>query len=84
MSGSIGSKWEYPYPTDWEDQIKEENKLQLHFENWQRGKQDKQGHCFWFVGGGPGSGKSRFLDEFPKVLQNAAAGIENCAELRED
>jgi hypothetical protein len=82
LCDSIGSKWEFQSPTDWGDQINEENKFLFHFEDWERGEIDKHRHCFWFIAGGPGCGKSRSLDEFPKVLQNAASRIENSDRLQ--
>ena len=82
MCSSMGSTWEFQFPEDWISQMVEDDKLKNHFEYWQKGITDKQGHFFWFISGGPGSGKSRCLDEFPKILRAAVSRMPNCEDFR--
>jgi hypothetical protein len=80
---TLGSSWRFQFPQTWVNQINHFESLQMHFVNWQKGLTDKGNHVFWFIGAGPGCGKSRCLDEFPEILRLAAAELQNCDELQQ-
>jgi hypothetical protein len=71
--------WEYQ-PSESNQTLLKEN-LPLHFASWQQGKEDKQLHPVFMVLSGPGTGKSRLLDEMPVLCCEAvptdAAGLGN-------
>ena len=62
--------------------MNKDDRLRDHFESWQNGNTDKQLHFFWFISAGPGSGKSRCLDEFPGILRTAVSQQPNCKTLQ--
>ncbi|EEY60758.1 crinkler (CRN) domain-containing protein [Phytophthora infestans T30-4] len=51
--------------------------LLQHYQAWQDGNQDKQNHALDVVVGGPGTGKSRTIDEMKNLLCKAAEQSEN-------
>ncbi|KAE8962502.1 hypothetical protein PR001_g29687 [Phytophthora rubi] len=66
LVGSTGAKWDF------------QNSLNIgslsyaigqHYQAWTQGKTDKRSHPLFVCLDGPGTGKSRLLDEFPDVLQ---------------
>ncbi len=67
---SDGHVWEYQGKSELADTIKDP--LVEHYDAWQDGRQDKQSHALFLVLSGPGTGKSRMLDEMQNLLCAAA------------
>ncbi|KAE9266940.1 hypothetical protein PR003_g31946 [Phytophthora rubi] len=66
LVGSIGANWDF------------QNSLNIgnlsyaigqHYQAWTKGKTDKRSHPLFVCSGGPGTGKSKLLDELPNVLR---------------
>ena len=57
-----GKDWEYQPSKKLLDQLSET--LPSHYEAWTLGKADKQEHPIYLLWAGPGTGKSRGLEEF--------------------
>lgn len=43
--------------------------IPLHFNSWKQKKYDKQLHPLFFIASGPGTGKSRLCQEFPRIIK---------------
>jgi hypothetical protein len=69
---SYGSKWKY----QWIAGDVFSGPLQIHFDSWKNLSTDKSTHPLILALSGPGTGKSRFLDELPDLLTNYSIGRE--------
>jgi len=69
---SYGSKWKYQWVAG--DIFSEH--LQTHFDSWKISATDKSTHPIILALSGPGTGKSRFLDELPHLLRIYSNGKE--------
>jgi len=67
---SSGKDWEYQGKSDLAITIKDP--LVKHYQEWEDGSEDKQNHPLFLVLSGPGTGKSRMLDEMQVLLCLAA------------
>ncbi|KAG7376546.1 hypothetical protein PHYPSEUDO_013157 [Phytophthora pseudosyringae] len=70
LCGSTGQDW--PYQGAAELGARLADPLAQHYDAWQKGNQDKQNHALFLVLSGPGTGKSRMLDEMQGLLCEAA------------
>jgi hypothetical protein len=70
LCGSPGHAWLYQGRT--ELAVSVVAPLVQHYKAWQDGKTDKQVHSLFLVLSGPGTGKSRMLDEMKGLLRTAA------------
>ena len=61
--------WKYQSNSNLLDDLK--GSLLEHYDNWKAGKTDKQIHSAYFLFSGPGTGKSRTLDEFQRLCIEA-------------
>eukprot|EP00644_Phytophthora_capsici_P001142 jgi/Phyca11/129711/e_gw1.86.23.1 len=64
---SEGATWDFQNPLD-NEQLS--NAIRKHYDAWKRGYYDKILHPLFTCWSGPGTGKSRLLDEFPKLLKD--------------
>ena len=69
MLYTSGKDWEYQPGTKLLGQLKDS--LLKHHQNWKDGATDKQMHPAYFLFSGPGTGKSRTLDEFQQLCIDA-------------
>ncbi|KAH9149409.1 hypothetical protein AeRB84_007517 [Aphanomyces euteiches] len=74
---SSGQDWPYQGASNLAVQLTES--LAQHYKSWQEKNQDKQNHAIIVVSSGPGTGKSRMLDEMKGLLCEAAARLKNQA-----
>jgi hypothetical protein len=70
---SLGSNWEYQPDPYWSEMIRSE--IELHYDNWKQGVFGRTSHLLFLCSGAPGSGKSRLLDEFPRLVKESVRGI---------
>ncbi|KAE9013785.1 hypothetical protein PF011_g8333 [Phytophthora fragariae] len=63
---SIGAKWDFQNSLDLGNLS---YAIGQHYQAWRDGKTDKRTHPLFVCLDGPGTGKSRLLDEFPNVLK---------------
>jgi len=73
--GSSGRDWEYQGRTELVNKI--EAPLVKHYNAWKDRRDDKQSHALFLVLSGPGTGKSRMLDEMKVLLYKAAEQSKN-------
>lgn len=66
LVGSTGANWDFQNSLDLGNLA---SAISHHYQAWKNGKTDKQSHPLFVCLNGPGTGKSRLLDEFPNVLQ---------------
>ena len=66
LVATTGAKWDFQNSLDLGHL---ESAIDCHYQAWKDGKTDKQSHPLFTCFDGPGTGKSRLLDEFPDVLQ---------------
>jgi hypothetical protein len=72
LCNSSGLKWNYQWIS--EDIFSEP--IKLHFDSWKRSSTDETTHPIILALSGPGTGKSRFLDELPVLLKKYSDGQE--------
>ncbi|KAK1930433.1 hypothetical protein P3T76_014104 [Phytophthora citrophthora] len=70
LCSSHGSTWKYQGKPELVETLVEP--LVGHYNAWKRGDEDKQNHALHLVMSGPGTGKSRMLDEMKGLLYEAA------------
>ncbi|KAG1711953.1 hypothetical protein DVH05_009193 [Phytophthora capsici] len=75
LCSSTGSKWEYQGGKELVEALAKP--LVDHYNAWKLGNQDKQSHPLPLVLSGPGTGKSRMLDEMKGLLCEAAMRSED-------
>jgi hypothetical protein len=70
-----GCKWEYQTDSGISGVLQKE--IQMHYTNWQQEVNEK--HCHpWFLSlSGSGTGKSRLLGEFLRLVKESVSGIDN-------
>jgi hypothetical protein len=51
--------------------------IHLHYINWRDGVRDALGHTLFLCMSGPGTGKSRLLNEFPRLVKESVSGIDD-------
>lgn len=74
-----GLNWDYqPDPTIFTTLRQE---VQMHYERWRDKNTDKQGHPLFLCRSGPGTGKSRLLQEFPRLVKESVSGIDGLQQL---
>ncbi|KAG1688979.1 hypothetical protein DVH05_010248 [Phytophthora capsici] len=73
LCGSSGCDWAYQGASELVETLKDP--LVTHYKAWQVGNKDKRNHPLHLVLSGPGTGKSRMLDEMKNLL--CAAAIES-------
>ncbi|KAI9994926.1 hypothetical protein PInf_011773 [Phytophthora infestans] len=66
LVGTTGATWDFQNSLDLGNLA---SAIGCHYEAWRDGKTDKRSHPLFVCLDGPGTGKSRLLDEFPNVLQ---------------
>ncbi|EEY65407.1 crinkler (CRN) family protein, partial [Phytophthora infestans T30-4] len=66
LVGTTGAKWDFQNSLDLGNLA---SAIGSHYEAWRDGKTDKRTHPLFVCLDGPGTGKSRLLDEFPNILQ---------------
>jgi hypothetical protein len=73
LVSSVGKEWTFQRS----EKIMEKLKFALprHWQAWREEKEDKKNHPLFLVFSGPGTGKSRLLDEFQSMSVDA---VENC------
>jgi hypothetical protein len=69
-----GSKWKYQEDPELCNTLQKE--IQIHYDNWVAGVRDKQKHPLFLCMSGPGTGKSRLLNEFPRLVKESVSGID--------
>ncbi|GMF34865.1 unnamed protein product [Phytophthora lilii] len=75
LCGSAGSDWPYQGIADVASVLM--HPLVEHYEAWQCGSRDEQTHPIFLALSGPGTGKSRTLDEMQTLLKEAAKQANN-------
>ncbi|TMW61127.1 hypothetical protein Poli38472_013590 [Pythium oligandrum] len=76
-SASVGSTWDFQSPFD----VNEISKtMRKHYRAWKEKRDDKSCHPIFTCIDGPGTGKSRLLDEFPRMLQEELVYPPNCED----
>ncbi|KAF1324559.1 hypothetical protein FI667_g9722, partial [Globisporangium splendens] len=73
LVSTAGTAWDFQNPLDLPT-ISEA--IRRHYQAWGEGMHDKRRHPVFMCLGGPGTGKSRLLDEFPTVVQRQVFGDE--------
>ncbi|KAI9994921.1 hypothetical protein PInf_011764 [Phytophthora infestans] len=66
LVGTTGANWDFQNSLDLGNLA---SAIGRHYQAWRDGKTDKRSHPLFVCLDGPGTGKSRLLDEFPNVLQ---------------
>ncbi|KAI9994773.1 hypothetical protein PInf_011604 [Phytophthora infestans] len=66
LVGTTGAKWDFQNSLDLGNLA---SAIGCHYQAWRDGKTDKRTHPLFVCLDGPGTGKSRLLDEFPNILQ---------------
>ncbi|GMF24240.1 unnamed protein product [Phytophthora lilii] len=66
LATTPGAQWDFQHPPEYTEVA---TALRTHYETWKENKQDKMNHPLFLCLDGPGTGKSRFLDEFPTILR---------------
>jgi hypothetical protein len=77
-----GSKWEYQCDPTFHGILRSE--IKMHFDNWKGKRSDKQGHPLFLCLSGPGTGKSRLLNEFPRLIKESISGIKGLEQFVEN
>jgi hypothetical protein len=72
LCGTRGRNWKYQGNPAWNEIFRSE--IEGHYENWKMQISDKQCHPLFLTLGGPGTGKSRLLDEFHFILKDSLSG----------
>ena len=79
MVYTLGANWKYQESP--KDLKTLSESLPKHFESWQKKESDKQKHPLYLIWSGPGTGKSRLLNEFQNLCVHATIGDKNFSEL---
>nr|QUJ09334.1 crinkler 7 [Plasmopara viticola] len=66
LVATTGANWDFQNSLDLGNLA---SAIGRHYQAWRDGKTDKRSHPLFVCLDGPGTGKSRLLDEFPNVLQ---------------
>ncbi|KAI9994914.1 hypothetical protein PInf_011754 [Phytophthora infestans] len=66
LVGTTGATWDFQNSLDLGNLA---SAIGCHYQAWRDGKTDKRTHPLFVCLDGPGTGKSRLLDEFPNILQ---------------
>jgi hypothetical protein len=66
LVGATGADWDFQNSLDLGNLA---SAIGCHYQAWREGRTDKRSHPLFACLDGPGTGKSRLLDEFPRVLQ---------------
>jgi hypothetical protein len=66
-----GSKWEYQTDPGFSGILRDA--IQMHYDSWRQGIKDKQCHPLFLCLSGPGTGKSRLLNEFPRLVKESVS-----------
>ncbi|EEY68339.1 crinkler (CRN) family protein, putative [Phytophthora infestans T30-4] len=66
LVATTGANWDFQNSLDLGNLA---SAIGRHYQAWRDGKTDKRSHPLFVCLDGPGTGKSRLLDEFPKILQ---------------
>ncbi|KAL4094494.1 hypothetical protein PRIC1_010155 [Phytophthora ramorum] len=74
LVSSVGSEWDFQDPSSLEDVA---DAIPAHFAAWKKSRHDKRSHPLFLCLDGPGTGKSRLLNEFPRLLKKVVAGNGN-------
>jgi hypothetical protein len=69
LLATLGKNWNYQVSDNFFNPLS--SSIRDHFVNWSESKQDKQLHPLYLCLSGPGTGKSRLLEEFPKLLKHS-------------
>jgi hypothetical protein len=77
---TFGSQWMYQADDSWKPIFDKE--ITAHYENWKAGKHQKIQHPLFLCLSGPGTGKSRLLDEFQNMLCDSVQNNEIAEMMR--
>lgn len=75
LLATLGKNWTYQVSNDVFKLLSPS--IREHFANWSESKKDKQLHPLYLCLSGPGTGKSRLLEEFPKLLKRSLTTESN-------
>jgi len=74
LTDSQGAAWDFQKP-EASTYALVASSLHLHYGSWKSGLSSKAEHAMFFCLSGPGTGKSRMLDEFPSICRSAAESV---------
>ncbi|KAL3667567.1 hypothetical protein V7S43_007121 [Phytophthora oleae] len=74
LVSSAGATWDFQNPLD-NDKLSDA--IREHYDAWSIGSHDKISHPLFVCLSGPGTGKSRVLDEFPTLVKERLFAEEN-------
>ena len=78
LVATLGSSWEYQESPEVMDTLN--NTLPQHYTNWKQSRKDKQLHPIYLICSGPGTGKSRLLNEFPNLYRKIAKNYKELSD----
>ena len=79
LMSTSGSKWKYQESQAILDELGKT--LPFHFDNWKQKQTDKQSHPLYLIWSGPGTGKSRLLEEFSVLCTKSVKDKDLAARL---
>jgi hypothetical protein len=79
LVNSEGAQWTYQADPTLSRTLLSE--LESHYKYWKQGSRDEEKHPLFMCFGGAGTGKSRLLSEFPRLIKESVEGVDGLEQI---